>query len=340
MASSVLRRYGATIVGGLAIGGVAGVAGSYLVDLKEKADSQPQQQGDVLKKINELASSHGASVVQSGGGGASTSAKPTPPHAPPTPRLERWFKRWYDDSGDMSSLGWHIKKPHPVLEANYDSWLNTKNDEDQRMVLFPLCGASVDLAYLARRGHHVVGVDGVPVALDKLMADYGEEIPSGGGLEPGAMRVRVAQPGWWQAKGAESISTKTRKYTPAPFLFGVQGDFLKFDAQQAGKFGLGEFDAAFDRGGIVAVDPSDRPQYAQRLHELIKPGGRLLLVAVEHDPQFGPPHSVDAAEVQRLFGKGFDITPVGREDKMESEPVWKKRGAKSFVEAAYLCVRK
>ena len=33
------------------------------------------------------------------------------------------------------------------------------------------------------------------------------------------------------------------------------GDFLDFDGAAAAKFGLGNFDAAFDRGGIVAVGP-------------------------------------------------------------------------------------
>ena len=259
---------------------------------------------------------------------------------PDAPRLQRWYHRWLDIDDDATNLGWHLSKPHPVLVKHYDDWLQCKNDEEQRLILFPLCGASLDLSYLARRGHQVVGVDGVPKAVTKLLSDYGEEIPSGGGLKPGAMRMRVSQPGWVQQKAAEHMSTKDRKYTPAPFLFAVQGDFLEFDGAAAGKYGFPGFDCAFDRGGLVAVEPSDRDGYAQNLASLMKPGGQLLLVTVEHDPSFGPPFNVDEAEVKRLLGKQFDVRLLSREDKMREEPHWKKRGATHFEEVAYMCTRK
>ena len=38
-------------------------------------------------------------------------------------------------------------------------------------VLFPLCGASLDLAWLYRQGHIVVGVEGVIKAAEKLFRD-------------------------------------------------------------------------------------------------------------------------------------------------------------------------
>ena len=38
-------------------------------------------------------------------------------------------------------------------------------------VLFPLCGASLDLAWLYRQGHIVVGVEGVTKAAEKLFRD-------------------------------------------------------------------------------------------------------------------------------------------------------------------------
>ena len=58
--------------------------------------------------------------------------------------------------------------------------------------------------------------------------------------------------------------------------------------------------------------------------------GKLLLIATEHDPKFGPPHDLDEAEVRRLLGGRFDIEILGREDRMVAEPQWKKRGATRF----------
>jgi len=237
-------------------------------------------------------------------------------------------------------MGWHLKTPHPVLQKYYTEMMATEGDAEQRLVLFPLCGASVDLAHLACRGHHVVGVEGVPTALDKLLADYGDEIPSGGGLKPGAMRVRVATPGPSQYGAAAALSSSKRKYEPAPFLFGVQGDFLEFDAARAAKYGFDGFDACFDRGALVAIDQADRPAYVSNLASLIKPGGRLLLVTVEHDMPRGPPHNVPQAEAVKLLGADFEVKLLGVEDKFEAEPTWKERGASRFREAAYLCTRR
>ena len=82
----------------------------------------------------------------------------------------------------------------------------------------------------------------------------------------------------------------------------------------------------------------DRPR--RPLASLVKRGGRLLLVTVGHDPTFGPPHNVDEKEVRKLFGKDFEVEMLSREDKMEAEPHWKKRGATRFDEVAYMCRRK
>ena len=176
---ATLRQYSGTIAGGLAIGAAAGFGGSLLAD-KNKAVSPP------ITKIEKFP--------------LERLDKYDRRSSLPRRRRHRLSSAWsVGSSAGMTiaaicPLGWHLNKPHPVLQKHYNAWMNTKNDEDQRLILFPLCGASVDLAYLARRGHQVIGVDGVPKALDALLADYGEEVPSGGGLKPGEMRLRVAQP--------------------------------------------------------------------------------------------------------------------------------------------------
>ena len=100
----------------------------------------------------------------------------------------------------------------------------------------------------------------------RSLKDWGEEIPSGGGLAPDATRLRVATPAWWQKVAAEQLSKalgKAEPFEPAPFLFGVQGDFLDFDASAAAKFGLGNFDAAFVRR--PSPSPHRAPQRPRRV---------------------------------------------------------------------------
>jgi thiopurine S-methyltransferase len=104
------------------------------------------------------------------------------------------------------------------------------------------------------------------------------------------------------------------------------------------------FDAAFDRGGLVAVAPADRRAYARTLATLLKPTtGRLLLVCTEHPPfaggSLGPPHSVLGAEVASLFGGAFAVELLQVEDRLGQEPSWRDRGCTWFREATYLLTR-
>ena len=102
-----LRQYSGTIAGGLAIGAAAGFGGSLLAD-RNKAVSPPITKIEKfpLERLDKY---------------DAPKQPPAPPPTPPVKRLERWFKRWYDDSGDMSTLGWHLTKPHPVLQKHYNA---------------------------------------------------------------------------------------------------------------------------------------------------------------------------------------------------------------------------
>ena len=41
-----------------------------------------------------------------------------------------------------------------------------------------------------------------------------------------------------------------------------------------------------------------------------------------------------------MFEPAFKITRLSREDKLETEPVWRQRGATSFSEVVYMCERR
>ncbi|KAK7230873.1 thiopurine S-methyltransferase [Aureococcus anophagefferens] len=104
------------------------------------------------------------------------------------------------------------------------------------------------------------------------------------------------------------------------------GDFLGLAPGDLG----GRFDGAFDRGGLVAVEPADRRAYAATLADLVR-GWVLLAVAVEHPPfdggKLGPPFAVPEDAVHELFDGAFDVALLEREDRMDAEPAWRERGA-------------
>lgn len=75
-----------------------------------------------------------------------------------------WRDRWKD-----RRIGWHEGKPNAFLEKYIDR-LGAAG-----RVLVPLCGKSEDLAFLASRGHEVVGVDLVDDALREFFREHDAE---------------------------------------------------------------------------------------------------------------------------------------------------------------------
>ena len=253
-------------------------------------------------------------------------------------RLARWQDKW-----DQKMTAWHLPEQHPLLLKYHRQLLGWQPHESplpkRSSVLFPLCGTSVDLAALALRGHAVYGVEGVKVAVDELLGSFGEE---GMALPCDQDHRRRADAAGLRLRTSVAPG-EAGSDTPAE-LKAIEGDFLQLTSSAAAAIGLPKFDAAFDRGALVAVVPSDRSAYAATLTGLLAPKGRVLLVTVEHDAfsdgRLGPPFAVSEVQVRELFGEAFDVELLQREDRIDLEPTWRKRGCTHFSETAYLLTRR
>jgi thiopurine S-methyltransferase len=147
-------------------------------------------------------------------------------------------------------------------------------------VFVPLCGKSVDMAYFAKQNfvHEVVGVDGIQKALDVFAQEHAEL-----NLQP-----------------AEAVGQYDRLSGNKITL--LKGDFFELDEATTN----GRFDAIFDRGSMVAIQPALREDYVQTISRLMAPGGRILLVTIERrsgteEDKTGPPFSISEAEVRQLY---------------------------------------
>jgi thiopurine S-methyltransferase len=132
----------------------------------------------------------------------------------------------------------------------------------------PLSGKSPDLAWLAGHGFNVVGVELSPIACAGFFDDrriLAQRTPDGPFVR-------------WEGGGVTIL----------------QGDF--FDLRET-------FDAALDRGSLVAFPPATRRRYARYLTARLVSEAVLLLVAIEYDSRrkAGPPFPVFAQEVGDLF---------------------------------------
>ena len=125
---------------------------------------------------------------------------------------------------------------------------------------------------------------------------------------------------------------------------GAQGSIsFREEALRFASGGGPAMDAVWDRGALVAVEPSLRDRYASALVARLAPGGRMLVVSLSYDPNAGcagPPHNVPHEELVRLYeSRGCEVTLLGSEEVIKSAPPRMREKISSMTESAYL-VRK
>ncbi len=168
-----------------------------------------------------------------------------------------WASRWRE-----GRIGFHEGRPNALLEKHL-SRLGAG-----RRVLVPLCGKAEDLAFLASRGHRVVGVELVEDAVRAFFAERG----------------------------------LTPTVTPrGPFVEYAVGDVALFagDFFAATPELLGPLDALYDRAALIALPPAMRGPYVAHLLSLLPAGTPGLVITLEYpqEKMQGPPFSVPEAEL-------------------------------------------
>ena len=119
-------------------------------------------------------------------------------------------------------------------------------------VLVPLCGRSVDMAWLAEQGHTVVGVDAIADPLRRFANEFG------GGLEPIG-----------EAGGMTSFQCRA-----LPRVTLLHGDvFRTLDAVPELRT---RCRAVYDRAALTSIGEAHRARYLRLLGDALVPGGRLL----------------------------------------------------------------
>jgi thiopurine S-methyltransferase len=205
---------------------------------------------------------------------------------------EKWADRWRS-----GQIAFHQAAPNELLVRHADAFAG------RRRVYVPLCGKSLDLLWFFERGHDVVGSEFVGDAVAAFFAEHEAA------LEGRPTSVRMGDVVLHEVAG----------------LRVVQGDAFGLDTAALG----GRVDAIWDRAALVAIDPDRRDDYAKALRRVLADDGVIVLVTITYDQSTGPgpPWSVDAAEVERVFGSTFAIEsgiihPNGPDARGRSEQVF------------------
>jgi thiopurine S-methyltransferase len=170
-----------------------------------------------------------------------------------------WQARWAE-----RKIGFHEGVPNGLLAAHATPL------DGARRVLVPLCGKSEDLAFLAGRGHAVVGVELVEEAAREFFAEHA--------LDPAVAR-----------RGDHAV------YTAGAITI-ITGDWFA----PIGKL-VGSVDAFYDRAALIAMPPERRDAYVAQLRSLCRGPGLVITIEYAAGALAGPPFAVDETEVLARF---------------------------------------
>jgi thiopurine S-methyltransferase len=224
-----------------------------------------------------------------------------PPRNTRALRPRFWHDRWR-----LGQIGFHQAATDRQLQRH---WPDLALAAGSR-VFVPLCGKSLDLLWLRERPHDVVGVELSAVALESFCLQHG--IPA---------RRRPFE--GFDVYEAENL----RLY---------RGDLFALSAPL-----LGPVSAVFDRAALIAWAPEMRAAYVSHMTALTSPGTQTLLVTMEY-PQAqmaGPPFSLSADDIERLYGGQHAIQLLSKEDILANEPRLRSKGITELHEVSYRLTR-
>lgn len=212
-----------------------------------------------------------------------------------------WHQRW-----QQQQIGFHQQQVNPLLSRYWPAL----DLQPGAPVLVPLCGKSLDMLWLLDQGHPLVGVELSSMAIEAFFAENN--------LQPLACH-QGALAGW-------RIDDLTL----------LCGDFFALTLGIEGQSAEG-FAAIYDRAALIALPPSMRDAYIDKLVSVLRPDGQILLITLQYPPEErqGPPFSITEAEVYARFSSRFRIEKLDSETLTRASSDFSRRGLLGSQEAVY-----
>jgi len=212
--------------------------------------------------------------------------------------LEHWRERWL-----RNEIGFHQDRVNPYLTRHWSRLALAAGAP----VFVPLCGKSLDMLWLHRQGHPVLGIEVSPVAVKDFFAENGLHTAP----------VEVPPFSGWESDGLRLLC----------------GDY--FDLRPRHVEGIA---AVYDRASMIALPEHLRGRYAEHLMELTWPLAKVLLVTLSYPggEMTGPPFSVTEDEINQYYGKKYGVEQLEDIDALEDNARFKEKGLTALRESVYL----
>lgn len=212
-----------------------------------------------------------------------------------------WEQRWRE-----GRIGFHQDQVTPLLEQYWGA----TGVAPGAKVLVPLAGKSLDMLWLAARGHRVLGIELSAIAVAQFFDEHG--------LTPTMTQTRN---GACYSAGAIDL---------------ICADVFAVDAAL-----LSACTGVYDRAALIALPPAVRARYAAELYARLPTGCRGLLVTLDYpqDEKTGPPFSVDGDEVRAHFDTDWGLALLERRDILATQPGFVAEGVSALHTSAW-CMRR
>ena len=179
-----------------------------------------------------------------------------------------WHNKW-----KANEIGFHMNQANPMLLAHFQRL----HLQPGQRVFVPLCGKTLDIAWLLDQGYSVVGAELSVLAIDQLFSN-----------------LDIAP---------EVTEYKELIHYRAPNLDIFIGDIFLLSAGL-----LGKVDAVYDRAALVALPADMRQSYTRHLVAITFAAPQLLITFDYDQARMpGPPFCVDAAEVRMHYESSYQI---------------------------------
>lgn len=209
-----------------------------------------------------------------------------------------WLERW-----EREEIGFHQDEVNPYLRQHWQE-LHIAHGS---VVFVPLCGKSLDMLWLKKQGHPVLGVELSAIAVQAFFAENGYT-PS------------------------RSVSGKFERYE-ADGVCILCGDFFDLSKDYLANVG-----AVYDRASLIALPPEMRERYVRHLTNILPHATKILLITLDY-PQHemsGPPFAVSVGEVEALYREQAEVCMLAQMDVLAQNPRFKDRGLSQLQENIFM----
>lgn len=212
-------------------------------------------------------------------------------------KLDFWKQRWNENQ-----TGFHLDQVNPYLVNHWNDFGITPGAR----VFVPLCGKSLDMAWLADQGHRVLGVECSELAVESFFNEQ-------------------------QIEFSKIDLENFTKYTSNQVDI-LLGDYFDLDNSH-----LEDVGAVYDRASLVALPENMRGEYSIQLQSILPEGTGMLLVSLEYNQNLmeGPPFSVSSQEIRELYATSASIELIQQQDILPEQERFRQRGLDSLIESIY-----